>query len=296
MPSTYFHEMHFPDQENQYFPGTYPELPPFNQYLQVVTYQGALRELGVALPMQNPTLWDIPDTWSQSPTLFSTSTPPPLALLSSATEDYRSHVSVPFSGFSEVRPQSIGPPPDADVATGLNNGGKDDGGEDLHAHLSPSSHKLVPQVVYIPPRQQKKSGDPQNIEFRVRGEKGIRLSDALEKRWGDFEGRDDSPLSGENRAQITLRVLIVGCPPWESKISTVDYTSKRQPITLEKLANDVARSVKRFLERETEKGHDDHSTCHWQNTMLLSNMYLTRLVRVSTGSWQPELFVAQQPT
>jgi hypothetical protein len=97
--------MHFPDQENQYFPGTYPELPSFNQYIQDFTYQGALLDLGVALPMQNPTLWDIPDTWSQSPTLLSTSTPPPIPLQSIATEEYRSHVTSSFLELSTVQPR-----------------------------------------------------------------------------------------------------------------------------------------------------------------------------------------------
>ena len=95
----------------------------------------------------------------------------------------------------------------------------------------------------------------------------------------------------------------------------MDYTSKRQPITREKLASDVAKSVKRFLEvgqhatvsksftsvsdiiqREKVEGHEDDSSCHWQDTEMLGDMYLTRLVRVSTGSWQPEILMVQRST
>jgi len=44
---------------------------------------------------------------------------------------------------------------------------------------------------------------------------------------------------------------------------------------------------------EKENGHDgDPSRCGWKDT-LLEGMYLTRLVRVSAASWQPEIFVEE---
>lgn len=42
----------------------------------------------------------------------------------------------------------------------------------------------------------------------MHGTKGIRLSDSLEGKWGGFEGRDDRFLFAEDRAQITLRLLV----------------------------------------------------------------------------------------
>jgi len=51
----------------------------------------------------------------------------------------------------------------------------------------------------------------------------------------------------------------------------------------------------RLLQRERANGHDgDPSRCDWEHT-LLENVYLTRLVRVSTASWQPEIFVELPP-
>lgn len=74
----------------------------------------------------------------------------------------------------------------------------------------------MPQFVYTPPRQQKKFGNPKNIDFFVYGEIGIRLSDALEGKWNGFVGRDDRPLSEEDRAQIMLRLLVSSSitPTW----------------------------------------------------------------------------------
>jgi len=121
----------------------------------------------------------------------------------------------------------------------------------------------------------------------------------------------------------------VGCPSWQSKVEldkpfsfvlshvfevyVTDHTVRRESVTRAKLAYDVAKSVKRFLEvrccstkisilaseaitqREKEKGHGDHSECSWKDVPL-GETYLTRLVRVSNASWQPEIFVGQPYT
>ena len=49
------------------------------------------------------------------------------------------------------------------------------------------------------------------------------------------------------------------------------------------------------FQRERTEGHVDGSRCRWRDASL-NNMYLTRLVRVSLGSWQPEILVAQAPS
>lgn len=72
----------------------------------------------------------------------------------------------------------------------------------------PTLRTLVPQKVYIPPRQQRELGGSQTIEFSVRGGSGIRLSDALEGRWAGLEGRDDDSLFGDDRTQIMLRLHV----------------------------------------------------------------------------------------
>ena len=81
-------------------------------------------------------------------------------------------------------------------------------GECSQVRCDLTSPTLVPQVDYIPPRQQKKFEGPKNIDFLVHGEKGIRVSDALEGKWSGLVGRDDRPLAEDDRAQITFRLLV----------------------------------------------------------------------------------------
>lgn len=67
---------------------------------------------------------------------------------------------------------------------------------------------LIPQVPYQTARQQAGFTGHATIEFIVNGERGIRLSDALEKNFGGLEGRDDRSLFDDSRVQIILRLLV----------------------------------------------------------------------------------------
>ena len=144
--------------------------------------------------------------------------------------------------------------------------------------LPPTVHCFVPQEPYKSTRP----ASPKVIEFVVNREVGIRLSDALAGNWANFEGRDDRSLFDGDRLQLSfgyrwdsqfayinavLTILSfkpIGCPPWESKarpglfirfvtisyllqIPTTDSTKKLRPITREKLATGVAKSVERFI-------------------------------------------------
>ncbi|KAF9642348.1 hypothetical protein BDM02DRAFT_3133148 [Thelephora ganbajun] len=157
--------------------------------------------------------------------------------------------------------------------------------------------ELVPQETYKSPRQQTEFPDSDTIVFTVGGKEGIRLSDASEGNWVGFEGGEDRSLFDGNRLQIMNRLhadfpfKLVGCSPWNSKIATTDFTAKRRPITRRKLAAEVAKSVKKFIAREKLNGHSGgHPRCNWGDASL-KNVFLTRMVRVSSASWQPELFV-----
>jgi hypothetical protein len=99
-----------------------------------------------------------------------------------------------------------------------NNAGKRERREDHQVHNASTPRELVPQDIYKPPRQQKPFGNPNAFEFFVHGEKGIRLSDALEGKWDGFEGRDNLCWFGDDRVQITLRLrvrLLVIFPAWD---------------------------------------------------------------------------------
>lgn len=189
------------------------------------------------------------------------------------------------AGVSPDASQSIGLPQmnNNTETSGQHNAREDGCLEDHRTHNPLTIRKLIPQDIYEPPRRQRDFGGPEIIEFFIDGKKGIRLSDALEGKWDGFEGRDDRCLFENSRAQIMLRLLVrlsvvfppleqwlsfvqfIGCPPWESKVNldqisllrlvssifkvpTADYGAGRRPITREKLAEQVAKSVRRFLE------------------------------------------------
>lgn len=57
--------------------------------------------------------------------------------------------------------------------------------------------------------------------------------------------------------------------------------------------NFLRRATDATRQREKSTGHGrGHSECPWGNVSL-KNVFLTRIVRVSTASWQPDLFVEQ---
>ena len=80
--------------------------------------------------------------------------------------------------------------------------------DDAQAHNCATTRKLAPQEIFKPTRQQKMLHGSQAIEFFVNGEKGVRLSDALEENWGGFESRDDRSLFGDDRLQIMVRLHV----------------------------------------------------------------------------------------
>jgi len=83
-----------------------------------------------------------------------------------------------------------------------------EGEKDSQVHNGPTTRKMVPQEIFKPARQQKELRDFRVIEFSVNGEKGVRLSDALEENWGGFESRDDRSLFGDDRLQIMVRLHV----------------------------------------------------------------------------------------
>ena len=65
-------------------------------------------------------------------------------------------------------------------------------------------HSPIFQEIYKPTRR----ADPKVIEFIVKGEVGVRLSDALEGNWVGFGGRDDRSLFDGDRHQILIRLHV----------------------------------------------------------------------------------------
>lgn len=291
----YVREPYYPNYGYHGFPGSYPDHQSPGWYQLDDMYQAPTLDTAATLPTQHSIMWYASDTSPSGEVEYPYIGVPPLVHYSTQPEVTPFPVPTEGQGVNIFRPMDV-PYPEAGTQVPSQNvpsTEKDD--TDHRAQTGLNSRKLVPQKTYRPHRPQKEPGDSQIIEFLVRGGKGIRLSDALEGKWTGFEGKDDQPLSGERRMTIMLRLLPVGCPLWRSKIPITDYTLRRRPITRMKLAKEVARNVQKLLERERTEGHSDHSRCDLKD-VLLSNIYLNRLVRVSTASWQPELSVVQPPT
>ena len=94
---------------------------------------------------------------------------------------------------------------------------KDGGRERPQARQQPAPRGPVPQEIYKPARYRAEFGGSNVVEFVVDGEKGIRLSDALEGNWVGFEGRDDRTLFEGDRQQIILRLHVRHLVPTPKK-------------------------------------------------------------------------------
>ena len=79
---------------------------------------------------------------------------------------------------------------------------------DPRDHNGPAPRKLMPQKAYKAARGQKELGGSRVIEFYVCGEKGIRLSDALEKICAGLDGRNNRTLFRNDRTQIMIRLHV----------------------------------------------------------------------------------------
>ena len=80
--------------------------------------------------------------------------------------------------------------------------------EQARDHRRQTLRHQVSQVPYKPARRPTNAVASDDIEFVVDGERGIRLSDALEEHWVGLRGRDDRSLFECDRLQIMLRFQV----------------------------------------------------------------------------------------
>lgn len=152
----------------------------------------------------------------------------------------------------------------------------------------------VPQRVYdLGPRQWAfERSEP--ISFSVNGFPGMNMQEAYRKHFTGLDGRDD-PMFRNSAGAISCRFMFPGYPLNSSgQISTLGWAKHRSPITRSKLAHEIAKKLNNYL--ESMAGHPMEDSAHhcWkigEGFMRLENMYLVRLVHVSMGSFQPEIWV-----
>jgi len=158
----------------------------------------------------------------------------------------------------------------------------------------------VPQRSYDHGRKQWSFKRLESVSFSVGGRPGINLGDALHKTFEGLDNRDDPVLQDASGA-ISCRFLFPGYPANSGpcQINTLDWTRKRLPITRNKLAYEVARKLERYLHYMAKFTPDGSVENQWtigQGFMHIDNMFLVRLVSVSKGSFQPEIWIADPST
>lgn len=125
---------------------------------------------------------------------------------------------------------------------------------------------------------------------------GVNLGDALRKNYASLRRRDD-PMVQTTSGVASCRLLFPGYPDngKSCQINMLNWTRTRVPIPRSKLAHEVARQVDRYLTRMASITPDGSVEEFWtigRGFMQIDNMYLVSLVSVSTGSFQPEIWVA----
>jgi len=131
------------------------------------------------------------------------------------------------------------------------------------------------------------------VEHSNSDQYGISLHDALHSRVKNLVNREQVVFEGRGPS-VSIRLEWPGYRQWSRQIPTKDFRSPPGPITIAKLAKNVAKCVQRFmLDRKSlpmEEGYDDK----WRigdglGCLKLEDLMLVSIHHVSLGSWQPHL-------
>ncbi|KAF9785331.1 hypothetical protein BJ322DRAFT_825263 [Thelephora terrestris] len=150
----------------------------------------------------------------------------------------------------------------------------------------PGLQAVLQTKYYCESTQKGREGLLSPIDFTVmKGNEGIKLTDALNMNYSHLDGRDD-PMFVEVDAgpSVSLRIEFMRHQSGIEKarqIPTMNHKKNRDHITRQKLGHDVAKIIKAHLE-PAEKGDLFH--------ISFDNMYLVRLHHVSHASYQPEVW------
>ncbi|KAF9563956.1 hypothetical protein CPC08DRAFT_632050 [Agrocybe pediades] len=128
-------------------------------------------------------------------------------------------------------------------------------------------------------------------------EYGISLKDALHSRTRRLRDRDQVVFEGRGPS-VSIRLEWPGYRQWSRQIPTKDFRSPPQPITMAKLAKNVAKCVQRFMQDRKAMPMEDDADHRWRigdgpNDIKLEDLVLVSIHHVSLGSWQPQLRLAR---
>ncbi|KAH7929122.1 hypothetical protein BV22DRAFT_156044 [Leucogyrophana mollusca] len=188
-------------------------------------------------------------------------------------------------------------------------------GVSAQAVVVTGTNTFVPQLIYQPNSRTDRQRYVRDatlsppIIFFAEGthEWGIPLEAALERRINCLKDRDDSVLE-RCGPSVSIRLQWPGYFPRHESIPTRDYRSPPTPITKAKLAKNIARLLRRFMDDMAKQAMDEDANPTWRvgtRHIRFEDLILVSLHHVSQGSWQPQLRlrreintprVEQQPT
>ncbi|KAF9650555.1 hypothetical protein BDM02DRAFT_3112112 [Thelephora ganbajun] len=145
------------------------------------------------------------------------------------------------------------------------------------AHVTPPRSQ-IPQRLYAPVRIQRDFCPAEPVLFSMNGVPGISVAQAIAEDYTGLDGRDEG-ISSFGSSKATCRIQFTGYDPYASKVNTRHHDVDWTPITRCKLAKEVGKRVEEYIEGQGLQG-----------TLALEKIYFTRLIHLSKGSWQPELW------
>ncbi|KAI0644171.1 hypothetical protein C8Q79DRAFT_131748 [Trametes meyenii] len=160
----------------------------------------------------------------------------------------------------------------------------------------PFGGELVPQTDYRPHTQSDRRRYVEQVQLEPPilfftqhpTGLGIPLKDAISSRFMQLVDRDDSMFEGRGPS-VSIRLNWPGYAPWTRQIPTKDFRSPPHPITRSKLARNVAKVIKRFIDETQDLSQEDETMARWRvgkNYIKLEDLMLVGLQHVSMGSWQ----------
>ncbi|KAL1659177.1 hypothetical protein GGF50DRAFT_120135 [Schizophyllum commune] len=158
---------------------------------------------------------------------------------------------------------------------------------------------FIPQRMYAPTTR----ADRQRYVEEVSPEKsiyfwnkdgescGIPLTQAFARAVHQLDEPDEYIFNGV-RPSVSIRLEWPGYRSWTKQIPAKDFKKVPSPITREKLAKEVAKCVKRFIENQRPLPNDEANK-RWRvggaNGIKFEDLILVSMHHVSRGSWQPQL-------
>ncbi|RPD65971.1 hypothetical protein L226DRAFT_566457 [Lentinus tigrinus ALCF2SS1-7] len=147
------------------------------------------------------------------------------------------------------------------------------------SHYPVSNLPILTQELYGP------VGETIDFEQVSQGGLGVNLGEAYGGITRALINPDSPAFNVEEMGiatKIMLRIQVVECKFYARQVYAIRTTQNADSISLGRLAITIAEEMQKFLDNAGPIQYEER-------TLTLGNMFLTKLYRVSRGSWQPEI-------